>query len=83
LQSLISDADFTNLEEAVRAYLPELEEFVKTALGADHVVAYRPIIRKASSVKRAQDQPVGDDVHVDYTTRWASQLGTLQYLHAD
>jgi len=55
---------------------------VKNAIGADKVIAYRPIIRKASSVKRTQDQPVGDDVHVDFTTRWAAKLGT-DHLKAD
>ena len=35
-----------------------------------------PIIRKTASIKRPQDQPVADDVHVDYTTRWSSQVGT-------
>jgi hypothetical protein len=74
--------DFTDLDEARRVYLPELEEFVKTALGADHVVAFGPIIRKASEVKRKEDQPVGDDVHVDFTTRWAAQLGRI-YLGGD
>ena len=70
------------MEEAERDYIPELEEFVKNAIGADHVVAYHPVIRKAESVKRKQDQPVANDVHVDYTTRWASELGT-KYLNGE
>jgi hypothetical protein len=70
------------MEEAEKVYIPEIEEFVKNAIGADHVVAYRPVIRKTASIKRAQDQPVADDVHVDYTTRWSSQIGT-QYLHSE
>ena|SRR5277367_6443931 len=74
--------DFTVLEEAEKVYLPEIEEVVKNATGADKVIAYRPIIRKTSSVKRSRDQPVADDVHVDYTTRWAAQIGT-QYLKSD
>lgn len=68
--------DFTDLEAAEREYIPELEEVVKKTLGADHVVAWGPIIRKAATVKTDKDQPVGNNVHVDYTTRWASQLGT-------
>jgi len=74
--------DFTDMDEAERVYIPEIEEFVKKAIGADHVVAYRPVIRKTAAVKRPQDQPVADDVHVDYTTRWSSNVGT-QYLGSD
>ena len=68
--------DFTDLEAAEREYIPELEEVVKKTLGADHVVAWGPIIRRAATVKTDKDQPVGNNVHVDYTTRWASQLQT-------
>jgi hypothetical protein len=32
--------DFTHKEEAESAYIPEIEEFVKKAIGADRVVAY-------------------------------------------
>lgn len=70
------------MDEVERVYIPELEEFVKKTLGADHVIAYKPIIRKTASIKRPQDQPVADDVHVDFTTRWSSQVGT-QYLKSD
>jgi hypothetical protein len=41
------------------------------------VVAFRPTIRKAGSVKAEKDQPVAGDVHVDYTGRRAEQLGHL------
>jgi hypothetical protein len=68
--------DFTDLEAAEREYIPELEEVVKKALGADHVIAWGPIIRRASAVITDSDQPVGNNVHVDFTTaRWASNLG--------
>ena len=65
-----------------KVYLPEIEQFVKNAIGADKVIAYHPIIRKAGAIKRSQDQPVGDDVHVDFTTEWAAKLGT-DHLKAD
>jgi len=40
-------------------------------------VATGATIRKAASVKRDQDQPVAGDVHVDYTTRRAAELGRI------
>lgn len=74
--------DFTDLEAADKMYLPELEDVVKNTIGADHVIAWSPIIRRASSVKRDGDQPVANSVHVDFTTRWASELGT-KFLGSD
>jgi hypothetical protein len=58
-----------------KIYLPELENFVKHATGADKVVCFRPTIRKSPSVKQTSDQPVAGDVHVDYTPRRAAVLG--------
>lgn len=74
--------DFTDLETMEKEYIPELEEVVKRAIGADHVIAWGPIIRRADTVKTDNDQPVGNNVHVDFTTRWASSLGT-KFLGSD
>jgi hypothetical protein len=67
--------DFTDKTQIQSIYLKEIEEFVKRKTGADKVVAFGATIRKAESVKGDEDQPVAGDVHVDYTTRRAGQLG--------
>ena len=55
--TLVRSPTFTDLETMEKEYILELEEAVGKAIGADHVVAWGPIIRRADTVKLTKTNP--------------------------
>lgn len=62
--------DFGDREQIDRRYLPEMEQFVREATGADRVLSFAWMLR-SSAPAGGETQPPANDVHVDYTPAFA------------
>ncbi|MTD59320.1 CmcJ/NvfI family oxidoreductase [Amycolatopsis pithecellobii] len=60
-------ADFTDREEVDRVYVAEVDEFLKSSLGADRVVTMSWMLRRSVDPAENSSQPVGALVHDDYS----------------
>ena len=71
--------DFTDRDEVQRVYAPEVEEFVRTRLGADEVALLGATLRRSADPAANGSQPTAGLVHIDFSPEGADEHARETY----